>query len=184
MTTIFPADPFSIAFWPGLLSSFISAALLAYAFFLLREQLFSLPRITDLWECELTVLSTAYNPYAGMKTFYNVCLVQSATLLSGVAEKTSENSAKGPWAYVGKHRARAHIQGRIEKNITKSDLITIIWNERGEQREFSTMFELKISGSKRDGNMVGRFYTTAGECSGFAHWRRLHWEKAKRTTSI
>lgn len=165
---------FATQFWPSFYATVFGGVALSVTFFLLKEHLFSLPSITGVWECHLIVKESAFNPYRGMDLWYRVILLQDGRKLIGRGEKYKDHAAnQPPRSYDGKHRIGTEIQGRIDKNITKSDVVRIQWTEDGKNRISSTICELNISGSKSKGNLSGRFYSTAGECHGYATWTRV-----------
>jgi len=168
-------DPqFVTQFWPSFYATVFGGVAISATFFWLKEHLFSLPSITGAWECHLVVTASAYNPFKGMDLWYRVVLLQDGRNLIGRGEKYKDHAAnQSPRSYDGKHRIGTEIQGRIDKNLTKPDVVRVHWSEDGEDRISSTICVLNISGSKSKGNLSGKFYSTAGECHGHTTWTRV-----------
>ena len=55
------------SFWADLLATVMGGVILAVLFFLAKERLFPLQKLTGRWYLEQTTQTTAYTPYAGMK---------------------------------------------------------------------------------------------------------------------
>ena len=159
-------------FWPALTATVIGGVALTAFFFLLKEQFFSLPALTGVWECEQITIKSARNSFKGMKVTYYVVLLQQKDQLVGDGEKDREDGANGKIAHGGKGRIHIEVLGRVEKFITKSDRVRIHWTENG-QRITSTIHNLRISGSKKSGKLFGQFYSTAGKSEGTATWTRI-----------
>jgi hypothetical protein len=163
---------FFINFWPNFWSTIVGGIVLTLFFFILKEHLFSLPALNGVWECEMVVEHTAYNPYQGLKVCYRVVLLQNGSSLSGAGEKDRETNADGEHRHTGKGRVPIEVTGVVQKVITGADVIRVQWKESGS-RLSSTSHELGVSGRKTGGRLTGRYYTTAGECRGFATWTKI-----------
>lgn len=165
---------FATQFWPSFYATVLGGIALSVTFFLLKEHLFALPSVTGVWECHMVVSDSAYNPFKGMELWYRIVLLQDGTRVIGRGEKHKDHAAnQPPRRYDGIHRIGTEIQGRIDKSLTKPDVIRVHWAEDGESRISSTICELNVSGSKSKGNLVGAFYSTAGECYGHTTWTRV-----------
>lgn len=164
---------FLAQFWPGLASTVIGGAAFAVLLFWLKEWVFSLPSISGVWECQQTTIDSEMGTFKGMQVWYRVVLAQERERCIGSGEKDREHSVSKNGRYEGDSRIVIEIQGHIEKRYTRSDVIRIHWSEFAKSRRSSTIHELKISGCKHSGNLAGRFWTTAGNSSGFSHWRRV-----------
>lgn len=160
-------------FFPELTATICGGIVLAAFFFLLKEQVFSLPSISGVWECKQITAKSASKAYVGMTVVYHIVLLQEKEKILGDGEKDHEDGPNGVRSYSGKDRIHIDIKGRVEKFITKSDRIRIRWTEHGERRISSTIHDLRLSGSKKQGNLYGKFYSTAGKSGGTAIWRRI-----------
>ena len=166
-------DNFFTQYWPNFAGTVTGGMVLSILFFWLKEWLFSLPRITGIWEAELMTDKTAYNPYGGLKLWYRVTLIQNGAVFTGVGELDREHSAeKGFLLHEKSGRRPLEIQGRIEKRFTKPDLINILWAEQGS-RQFSNVFTLNVSGSKTRGGLWGKYASTAAKSKGHSAWSRI-----------
>lgn len=160
-------------FWPSFWATVFGGVVLTVIFFFVKEQIFSLPAVNGVWECQQTTLESAYNPFKGMTVCYRIVLLQDKEKIVGTGEKDRDSGSTGDHAYGGAHRIPIEISGRIEKSFTRSDLIQIHWSEDGTDRKSTTFHELQISGSKSKGALFGKFNSTAGKCSGTARWTRV-----------
>lgn len=159
-------------FWPNMAGTVAGGILLSAIFFLLKEWVFSITKLTGIWECKLSCNDTAYNPHQGMKLWYRVTLVQSGNEINGYGERDREDSSTGARRYEGSSRTPVDITGRIEKNIFRPDRISLVWAENSKSRRSSTVFHLHISGSKNHGNLWGTYSSTISESNGHSCWKR------------
>lgn len=159
-------------FWPSLAATVIGGIVLTITFFFAKEQLFSLPLVSGVWECQQTTLDSTYTPFKGMTVWYRIVLLQDDEKITGTGEKDRDTGSTGNHSYSGEHRIPIEITGKIEKSFTRSDVIRIHWSEDGTSRKSTTFHELRVSGSKKNGALFGKFSSTAGSCSGTAHWTR------------
>ena len=157
-------------YWPNLAGTVTGGIILSALFFLLKERLFSLPQVTGVWEVQLITEKTEYNPFNGLKLWYQVTLIQNVTTFSGIGELDRECSREGTRFYIKNGRRPVEIQGTIEKRLTKPDLIHILWSEMGSERRFSNAFTLNVSGSKTSGGLWGRYTSTAAKSTGHSSW--------------
>ncbi|RKG29957.1 hypothetical protein [Acinetobacter tianfuensis] len=131
----------------------LAAIIIAFLFFLIREKLFGIPDFSGQWYLRSKTDETAYNPYKNMELQHNLFLRLEGSNIRGASEKVYEDSSYGKRAthsrhilkYTGKHRARAQIEGSIQKNIFGPDILTIHATEYGEKRQSTIYcrFELK-----------------------------------------
>ncbi|NAS06618.1 hypothetical protein GPS47_13745 [Acinetobacter haemolyticus] len=131
----------------------IAAIIIAILFFLVREKIFGIPDFSGKWYLKSKTETTAYNPYEQMELQHNLFLRLEGNNIRGASEKIYENSSYGKRAthsrhiikYSGKHRARAQIDGSIQKRIFGSDILTLHATEYGERRQSTIYcrFELK-----------------------------------------
>jgi hypothetical protein len=166
-------DAFLTNFWPNFFGTVIGGFTLSVAFFVFKEWVFSLPTVTGIWECELITSTTEYRPYDGMRLWYRISLLQSDTHITGVGELRRECSASGSLTYEGVGRRKVDVSGTVSKRILRPDVIQMTWIEHGQVRVFSSVFLLKVSGSKTSGNLWGTFASTSAESRGNSMWRRL-----------
>ena len=166
-------DSFLGQYWPNFIGTVTGGLVLSTIYFLLKEWVFSLPKLTGIWECELIVQKSAYNPYAGMKLWYRITLIQNGNQIGGHGELDREDATTGKRRFEGRGRRVIEVIGKIEKNITRPDRVHLVWVEDGENRKFSSVFDLCLSGSKVRGNLWGTYASTAAESSGHSAWSRL-----------
>lgn len=166
-------DAFLNQFWPNIAGTLVGGIFLTLLFFIVKEYLCPLPQISGAWECEQLVEKTPHPPYMGMKVWYRVLLIQDGANLVGTGERDREDSSTGVRSYGGSDRTPIQVKGKIEKNYLSPDVIRIHWEADGEARKSSTFFNLKVSGNKFNGGLIGRVYTTAGPCQGRSIWTRL-----------
>lgn len=166
-------DQFLSQYWPNFVGTVTGGVTLSFLFFLLKERLFSLPQVSGIWEAQLTTASTSWEPFKGMRLWYRITLIQSGSIITGVGEINREDSAKGFYEYKANGKRRIEIKGTIEKGFTKSDVIHIMWIEHGQNRQFSNVFKLNLSGTKNQGDFCGDYVSTAANSKGFSYWKRI-----------
>ncbi|WP_158268106.1 hypothetical protein [Limnohabitans sp. Jir61] len=166
-------ETFLSQFWPGLAANIAGGVALSILFFVLREHIFTMPNLVGVWECKHVVATTDYRPYTGMIVWYRIVLWQDNERIFGTGEKDREDSSTGVRTYTGKGRIFIEITGKIEKRITSSDRIHLHWKEDGERRQSTTLDQLRVSGSKNNGNLFGSFSSTAANSKGVASWKRV-----------
>jgi hypothetical protein len=171
-TTKTMAASFYDQLWPALAATVIGGMVLTAIFFVLKEQIFSLPQVHGTWECEQITSETAYGPFKGMTVWYRIVLLQDNEKILGTGEKDRDTGSTGAHEYSGSNRTPIEITGRIQKSITRSDVIHIHWSEDGIKRRSTTFHELRWSGSKAQGRLFGKFSSTAGASKGTASWTR------------
>lgn len=100
--------------------------------------------------------------------------------IRGASEKVYEDSTYGKrfthsrhvLKYTGKHRARAQIEGSIQKNIFGPDILTLHATEYGERRQSTIYcrFELKkkfhLFSDRKATNFEGDFYSMVADQKG------------------
>lgn len=166
-------ENFLSQFWPNISGTIMGGVFLALLFFIVKEYLCPPPALSGAWECEQIVDETDYPPFKGMKVWHRIVLIQDGTDLIGTGERDREDSSTGIRPYRGSDRTPVKVTGKIEKNYLSPDVIRIHWEADSKTRKSSSIFELKVSGNKLSGGLVGRIYTTAGPCSGRSIWTRL-----------
>ncbi|ATZ67846.1 hypothetical protein [Acinetobacter haemolyticus] len=131
----------------------LAAIIIAVIFFWIRERIFGIPDFSGQWHLKSKTETTAYRPYEKMELQHNLFLRLEGSNIRGASEKIYENSSYGKRKthcrhiieYTGKHRARASIEGSIQKNIFGPDILTLHATEYGEKRQSTIYcrFELK-----------------------------------------
>ncbi|OTG60034.1 hypothetical protein B9T36_05170 [Acinetobacter sp. ANC 4204] len=131
----------------------LAAIIIAIVFFWIRERVFGIPDFSGQWFLKSVTNTTVYRPYEKMELQHNLFLRLEGNNIRGASEKNYEDSSYGKrkthlrhiLEYTGKHRARASIEGSIQKNIFGPDILTIHATEYGEKRQSTIYcrFELK-----------------------------------------
>ena len=161
----------------------IAAIAIAIIFFLCREKIFGLPDLSGYWYLKSITEESNYHPYLKMELHHNLFLRLEDKNIRGSSEKVYENSSYGMrnthekhvLTYTGKYRARAKIEGSIQKNIFGPDILTLHAIEYGERRQSTICcrFELKkkyiIFNNNFDNGFQGDFFSMVadqkGKCS-------------------
>ena len=118
----------------------ISGAVLAIAFFWVREKCFPLPTIEGRWFIETKTARSSYNPFKDMILLYEAMLWREGNVIKGTAEKIFENSEKKQGDFVGEKRTRSQVDGYIEKRYFGADRVCLHFIEKGRLRESTTFF--------------------------------------------
>lgn len=131
----------------------IAGIIIAIIFFWVRENILGVPDFSGQWYLKSKTEKTAYLPYENMELQHNLFLRLEGNNIRGASEKVYEESSYGKrkthsrhvLKYTGEHRARAQIEGSIQKNIFGSDILTLHATEYGEKRQSTIYcrFELK-----------------------------------------
>ncbi|QHB89603.1 hypothetical protein F9K57_03705 [Acinetobacter baumannii] len=131
----------------------LAAIIITIVFFWIRERIFGIPDFSGQWYLMSKTETTAYRPYEKMELQHNLFLRLEGSNIRGASEKIYEDSSYGKRKthcrhiieYTGKHRARASIEGSIQKNIFGPDILTLHATEYGEKRQSTIYcrFELK-----------------------------------------
>jgi len=151
------------SFWSDVIATVVGGVVLAIFFFLAKEKLFPLPKLTGRWHLEQTTENSIYAPYEGMILRYVVMLWQSGNCVEGTAEKIYEKSSNGERQFVGVHRTRAEVSGYIEKNYFGKDRIYLHVIEVGHGRESTNFYDLGINA---DEVMIGTFTSMVADQDG------------------
>jgi len=140
--------------WVDIIATLVGGIGLTLLFFVAREKLFPLPRITGRWYMEVVTVNTAYNPYQGMTLRYVIMIWREGSSLKGSAEKIYENSSTGEREFVGKNRTRAILEGYIEKNYLGKDRVYLHSVENGHGRESTNFYDFLVCS---ESEMIGEF---------------------------
>ena len=171
----------------GVAVTTLSGLALALVFFVLKEFAFPTPSIGGFWYFETETEETVYNPYRKMILGYEVALMRKGNDISGSAEKSYEITHNGQRKeYIGDERTHATIEGLIEKRVLSRDRVSIQLLEKGNHRNSSTVFDLKVRPkwlklkivrkcpfiTRKDLHMKGCFNSTVAKSSGSVTWQR------------
>jgi hypothetical protein len=156
------------SFWADLLATVTGGIILAVLFFLAKEILFPLPKLTGRWYLEQTTQTTAYTPYAGMILRYVVMLWREGSRVEGTAEKIYENSSTGERTFSGESRTRATVTGYVEKKYFGKDRIYLHVVEDGHGRESTTFYEITAD---RACTFHGHFSSMVADQNGTVKWQ-------------
>lgn len=158
----------SASFWADFLATVTGGVVLAVLFFLVKERLFPLPKLTGRWYLEQTTQTTAYRPYAGMILRYVVMLWHEGGRIEGTAEKIYENSSTGKRTFSGENRTRATVTGYVEKKYFEKDKIYLHMIEDGHGRESTTFYEITADGAD---TFHGKFSSMVADQNGTVKWQ-------------
>lgn len=156
------------SFWADLLATVVGGVILAVLFFLAKERLFPLPKLTGRWYLEQTTQTTAYTPYAGMILRYVMMLWRDGNRVEGTAEKIYEKSSTGERTFSGENRTRATVTGYVEKKYFGKDRIYLHVVEDGHGRESTTFYEITASCAD---TFHGNFASMVADQSGTVKWQ-------------
>lgn len=156
-------------FFADILATLIGGIVLAVLFFLVREKIVPLPKITGRWYFEVHTVKTSYKPYERMILRYVAILWREGSRIEGSVEKIYEKSTIGEREFVGKNRTRGRVEGYVEKNYFGEDKLFLHIVENGHGRESSHFYEL-ITMSQSE--MSGTFSSMVANQSGTTKWQR------------
>lgn len=156
-------------FFADILATLIGGIVLAVLFFLVREKIVPLPKITGRWYFEVHTVKTSYKPYERMILRYVAILWREGSRIEGSVEKIYEKSTIGEREFVGKNRTRGKVEGYVEKNYFGKDKLFLHIVENGHGRESSHFYEL-ITMSQSE--MSGTFSSMVANQSGTTKWQR------------
>lgn len=156
------------SFWADILATVLGGIALAVLFFLAKERLFPLPKLTGRWYLEQTTQTTAYRPYVGMILRYVVMLWREGNRVEGTAEKIYENSSTGERSFSGENRTRAVVTGYVEKKYFGKDRIYLHIVEDGHGRESTTFYEITADGAD---TFHGNFSSMVADQNGTVKWQ-------------
>ncbi len=162
------------------LEAVFAAVIIAGLFFWVRERVLGIPDFSGKWYLRSKTEKTAYRPYENMELQHNLFLRLEGNNIRGASEKVYEDSTYGKrfthsrhvLKYTGKHRARAQIEGSIQKNIFGPDILTLHATEYGERRQSTIYcrFELKkkfhLFSDRKATNFEGDFYSMVADQKG------------------
>jgi hypothetical protein len=149
---------------PSLLSiseSIVSAIIIAFLFFLIREKFFNYPDIDGCWFVKIKTKESAYKPFIGMELHYVIFIWREGGVVRGTSEKIFENSVNGKITYSGKNRTRAVLRGVLDKKYFSKDRLRLHVVENGG-RESSSYYDLIFKGGK----LFGEFNSMVANQSG------------------
>lgn len=149
-------------------SAIAAGLVLGAIFFVLKEKMFSAPRLDGRWYVNVTTEKTSYRPYEGMRLKYVVVLCQEATKLFGSSEKIHEDSSARVESLYGKERSRAVVEGFIEKRIFARDRIVFHILEDGHVRSSTNLHQLVLTRS----GLKGKFFSMVADQEGVVSWSR------------
>ena len=150
-------------------STVFGGILLALLFFVAKEFLFPLPKISGNWTFETKTIQTKYKPYEDMVLQYVAMLRCEGPNVFGTAEKVYENSSTGIRNYTGSARTRAQISGFIEKRYLSKDRVILQIIEDGHGRESTHFYNLIVEESDL---MSGTFSSMVASSEGETVWKR------------
>jgi hypothetical protein len=157
------------SFWADFLATLLGGVVLAVFFFLAKEKLFPLPKLSGHWYLEQTTKTTAYNPFFGMILRYKVMLLREGNRVEGTAEKIYEKTPKGERTFSGVHRTRATVTGYVEKNYFGKDRLYLHVVEVGHGRESTTFYEITTDCTD---TFHGNFSSMVADQNGIVKWQR------------
>ena len=158
-------------FGSDILATLVGGAALAFLFFLFREKLLPLPRITGRWYFEMHTVETSYIPYDKMTLRYVAILWREGNKVEGTVEKIYENSSTGEREYTGSNRTRGKVEGYVEKNYLGKDMLFLHVTEDGHGRESTNFYELVADS---DSLMEGTFSSMVAN-----HAVKVKWQRSK-----
>lgn len=153
----------------GIVSSVISALLIALAFFAWNDFVHRADDLTGAWEIECEIKETSYSKYEGMKTYFDVLINQQGTKIVGTGEKVAEIFEERKYEYEREKRVQVELTGKLENRFISGDEVQIHWMEHGRKRKTSTVFSLRVISQS---DLRGNFFSTAADAHGRAVWRR------------
>jgi hypothetical protein len=157
------------SFLSDTIATILGGAVLTFLFFLAKEHLFPLPKVTGRWCFETRTIETAYKPFEGMLLRYVAMIWQEGHVIHGTIEKVYEKSSTGEREYVGKNRTRGILEGNIEKFYLSKDRIHIHMVEDGFGRESTVLFDLVM---EKASTMSGSFQSMAADQTGTVECQR------------
>lgn len=118
------------------LEAVLAAIIIAGLFFWIRERVLGIPDFSGKWYLRSKTEKSAYRPYENMELQHNLFLRLEGNNIRGASEKVYEDSSYGKRSthtrhvlkYTGKYRARAQIEGSIQKKYLWSRYINITCN--------------------------------------------------------
>ena len=156
------------SFWSDLIATVVGGVILAVLFFLAKEKLFPLTKLTGRWYLEQTTITTAHTPYAEMVLRYVVMLWREGNRVEGTAEKIYEKSSTGERSFIGKNRTRATVTGYVEKKYFGKDRIYLHVIEDGHERESTTIYEINTDCVE---SFSGTFSSMVADQTGTVKWQ-------------
>jgi hypothetical protein len=159
----------------GILSTVVGGIILAFLFFLFREYIFPLPKLSDTWYVRTKTEKTSYGKYLDLQLDFIVMLWVEGNIIHGTCEKIAEKSTEDEKEYTGKNRKSGVINGSINKQYLKRDNITlhVVIDDFG--RKSTYLFKIKKDFNFfRCSNVIftGTFSSMVANQKGITTWSR------------
>ena len=160
---------------PGASSSIIAGLFLAWLFFMGREFVVPLSKVTGPWFC-LMKTEQASNNTEGKFLGWRVLLAQSDRDITGSLEKIWDETASGrlPAGSI----QQGTIEGFLRQNYLSTSTLSLhVHMERQKgTRETNASYDMKVIKDKNE--LQGEFYWTAGDAEGIIACQRenIKWE--------
>ncbi len=154
--------------YKNVLTSIISAILIATLFFIWNDFFHRLPDLSGAWQVEHQILESNHTEYEKMTLFFDVLLQQTGDKIFGTGEKIAEKLNDGK-KYKFERDKRVHIEitGTLKNNFLIKDNLSLHYVEHGHRRDSSTILNLEII---NDNILSGTFFSTAADSSGKTNW--------------
>lgn len=153
-----------------IIKSVVAAVLVALIFFVWNNLAYKTTNISGVWKVQHIVLESSYLPYKGMKLFYVMVLQQSGASIQGTGEKIAEQLGQVQrFEYIRSKRVLLEINGNLKSSFLRRGVAILHIFEKGRSRYSSTSVKIEIINDKE---MVGTFYSTAGDAIGKAIWEK------------
>lgn len=147
-----------------------SAIIIALLFFVFSDYVFSPPNINGKWYVVTQIENTSYRPYHKLITVHEVYVYQDREALTGRGEKVKAISTDGRVeSYIASNRIHSEINGAIDRNFIKKDILHVHLVENGEQRVSNAYYKLTRF---NDSYMTGEFESSVASSNGTAEWVR------------
>ena len=160
---------------PGSVGSFVVGLSLAALFFVFREFVFPLSKVSGPWFC-LMKTEQASNNTEGKFLGWRVLLAQSDRDITGSLEKIWDETASG--RLLAGSIQQGTIEGFLRQNYLSTSTLSLhVHMERQEgTRETNASYDVKVIKDKNE--LQGEFYWTAGDAEGIIACQRqkIEWE--------
>jgi hypothetical protein len=161
----FFASDFGSDYASGFLAT-LTAALFIFAW----RELFSPIDLTGTFYVKSTIMESTLQAHRGLVIFHTLCLTSDGYVIDGSSEKTGEIELNGTERrYVGIHRRRGKLLGKIQRNYFKSSILSLHIEEINELREISIVLIFKL---RKKSIENGKILTTAADSSGYSECSR------------
>jgi hypothetical protein len=150
-------------------STIAGGIVLATIFFILSDKIFKISDLNGCWHFKFTTTKTAYNKYNSMVLTYVVLIWMEGKNIHGTGEKIKEKTVGDKEVdYVGKDRIQIKISGYLTKRYILKDKITIHIEEKGKERDSSSIQILKF----KSNNLIGKLIATSADSEGDVIWTK------------